>query len=234
MLERQAAVLGTQDGVPRPRRAVVGRQPNDPGVVPQPRPDEAGERDAAMPGDHAVGAGGRDLGLELGARRRGEDEAVDPRGRAMDRHQLAPVEAEAQGPRQSRHPTARLGVDGRARERVPPCRQALARRALVEAAAAVLGPGSERLLDVAHHHGDGGRAHRLDGGLGVGAVGHRVAGADDVVRRYTQARGLAENRLGGLEVAVWPAEDEHGTGEPSPLGDAVHDARPCRRSPRPP
>ena len=102
-------------------------------------------------------------------------------------------------------------------------RQEIAGGARCEPTTAAVGVGGDRLLDVAHHHGDPGGAHQIDRGLRVGAVGHDIAGANRALGRNAEALSLGEHSSGGFEIAVWPAEDQHRTIEAAEVTDAAHD-----------
>ena len=103
-LDEKAVLPRRECGEPRPRRAIIGRQPDRPRIVPEPSAHRAGERRAAMAADYRAGAREVEFGRLLSGRRRGEDKAVDQRDAAMDDLKAPPREREGEAAREPAHP----------------------------------------------------------------------------------------------------------------------------------
>ena len=162
-----------------------------------------------MTGDDAVAAGGGELlALHRGGGR-GEDEAVDLPHAAMHHRQAPPAQHDIEPARQRRHPAARLGIEAARGMGVPCDRHEVAGAARGVAAAAIAGAAAQRLLAIAHDHGDAGAAYEVEGGAGIGAVGDDVAGTDNAPGRNAAPRRRREHRPRRLEIAVGAAEDQH-------------------------
>src|SRR3546814_15666966 len=101
-LELKAARGRAENAVPDARRAVVRRQADRPGVVPQPAVDQFGEGEAGMAADHAVDTIAEQVEFARlgGGRRRREDEAVDRRDAALDRGEPVPTDRKMNSPPQ--------------------------------------------------------------------------------------------------------------------------------------
>jgi hypothetical protein len=93
---------------------------------------------------------------------------------------------------------------------IPARRRYVAGRAFIEAAATVLRAVGNLLFHVALDGMPAPARDELRGGFGIGAIGHRIAGVDDVAVRNPGAGLECGEGFEGLQVAIGPATDEQG------------------------
>ncbi|EDM71962.1 hypothetical protein RAZWK3B_17628 [Roseobacter sp. AzwK-3b] len=203
-----------QHGKARLGAAIIGGHPDHPGIDPVDMADTAHERQAAMPGQHHVDRSMHrfDLGdflREIGLGRSRPQKPRHIRDPAMDHRAAPPVMREDHQIRQAGHPVARVSVKAGTGMGKPARRQKVTGAARRKAATAI--HLARRQLDFAipRHHCAARLADRGDRARGIGAIGHDIARADDPLARDALGDGPLQQRLGGLQVRIGTAKDQH-------------------------
>ena len=171
------------------RCAVVGRHADDTGVDPHPPRCLPLKSHPAMPCDDPVHRTDAVLyrlpfRVKHGLGRDGPDEAGDIMVPPVDHGIALSGVVKAEDIRHLPHPVPlRLG-DLRAGVAVPADRQQITGAAILEPAAAVHRTCGKLLFTIPRHHRDATVLHPAADGMGIGAIGHDVAGANHPVRPH--------------------------------------------------